>query len=158
MKYVLIILLAVLAAGCVSNDGAFAAKINDTVSVRYTGTLDDGTQFDSNVGRESLEFTLGSGRVIKGFEAAIIGMKAGEEKTVKILAADAYGPYNESLIMPVLKTRVPDGVKVNDTLYSGGRPVKVVAVGNDSVAMDFNHPLAGKDLTFRIKLEEIRKN
>lgn len=156
MKYVLGILLVILAAGCVSGAEAMVEK-GDRVFVHYTGTLEDGTVFDSSEGKTPLEFDAGVGRMISGFDAAVMGMKVGEEKTVRISAKDAYGPYNESLVISVPKSSVPGTAKANDTLYTGGRPVKVVAVGDSAVIIDVNHPLAGKDLTFRIKMVKIEK-
>ncbi len=157
MKHLLGILLIVLVAGCVTGNaggGEMAVKKGDHVFVEYTGTLDDGTEFDSSVGREPLEFDAGAGQMIKGFDAAVIDMKAGDEKTVRIEAEDAYGTSDNSLVIDVPKSQVPD-VKAGDTLYARGQPVKVLSVANDSAKIDFNHPLAGQDLTFRIKLIKI---
>ncbi|MBI2075776.1 MAG: FKBP-type peptidyl-prolyl cis-trans isomerase [Candidatus Aenigmarchaeota archaeon] len=132
-------------------------KKGDHVFVNYTGTLENGTKFDSSEGREPLEFDVGAGQMIKGFDAAVVGMKTGEEKTVKIKAADAYGEADPRNVIDVPKSNVPPGVKAGDTLYSQGQPVKVVGVTNNTVKLDANHPLAGKDLTFKIKLVKIGK-
>lgn len=157
MKRLLGILLVVLVSGCVTGNvggDEMAVKKGDHVFVHYTGTLDDGTEFDSSEGRSPLEFDAGAGQMIKGFDSAVIGMKAGEEKTVRIEAENAYGTPDRSLVIDVPKQQVPEA-KAGDTLYSRGQPVKVVSVGNDSVKIDFNHPLAGKALVFRIKIIRI---
>jgi len=93
----LILPALVLTAGC--GGTAAVAKAGDTVKVNYTGTLQDGTQFDTSVGKTPLEFVIGAGTVIKGFDAAVTGMKVGEKKTVTILAADAYGAYRDDLVL-----------------------------------------------------------
>lgn len=155
MKRILSILLVILVSGCITGYAGdeMAVKKGDHVFVHYTGTLDNGTEFDSS---DKLEFDAGAGQMIKGFDSAVIGMKAGEEKTVRIEAEDAYGTSDSSLIIDVPKQQAPDS-KAGDTLYSRGQPVKVVSVGNDSVKIDFNHPLAGEALTFKIKLVRIGK-
>ena len=157
MRRILSILLVILVSGCITGNaggGEMSVKKGDHVFVHYTGTLDDGVQFDSSEGRDPLEFDVGAGQMIKGFDSAVIGMKAGEEKTVRIEAEDAYGMTDKNLIIDVPKSQVPDA-KAGDTLYSRDQPVKVVSVGSDTVKIDFNHPLAGKALTFRIKLVKI---
>ncbi len=156
MKYILSVLLVILVAGCVSGAEATVKK-GDHVFVHYTGTLDNGTVFDSSVGREPLDFDAGAGRMISGFDAAVIGMKVGEEKTVRISAKDAYGEADERNIIEVPIQSVPAGVKPGDTLNDGRQPVKVMNVTNSAVIIDANHPLAGKDLTFRIKMVKIEK-
>lgn len=154
MKHFLSILLVILVLGCTAS-GEMAAKKGDHVFVHYTGTLDDGTKFDSSEGRAPLEFDVGSGQLIKGFDSAVIGMKVGEEKTVRIKAADAYGENDPKNVIVIPKQNVPSGVKEGDVLNAGGKPVRVVGVRNDTVIIDANHPLAGKDLTFKIKLVKI---
>jgi len=134
-----------------------AVKNGDHVFVDYTGTLDNGTIFDSSIDREPLEFDVGAGQMIKGFDDAVLGMKVGDEKTVKIKAADAYGEADPRNVIEVPKQNVPPTVKVGDTLSAGGQPVKVIHVTNTTVTIDTNHPLAGKDLTFKIKLVKIGK-
>lgn len=139
------------------------AKEGDNVKVHYTGKFDDGTVFDSSEGRDPLEFKVGEGRVIPGFENAVKGMNVGESKTVTIPATDAYGPHRDELMMVVDKSQFPPEIspKVGDQLQmqhpSGQTMVVTVAeVGDSNVTLDANHPLAGEDLTFDIELAEIR--
>lgn len=155
MKYLFSVLLVILISGCTAAGVDMTVKKGDHVSVHYTGTLDDGTIFDSSQGREPLEFDVGAGQMIAGFDSAVVGMKLGEEKTVKIPAKDAYGESDARNIIELPKENVPAGIKIGDTLSAGGQPVKVVRVTNATVTIDANHPLAGKDLTFRIKLVKI---
>jgi peptidylprolyl isomerase len=138
------------------------AKTNDTVKVHYTGRLTDGTVFDSSLEREPLEFTIGQKSVIPGFEEGIIGMATGDTKTVSIASQDAYGPYLEDLIGTIRRTQIPPDIelKVGTILQmqgpDGGVTIVMVKEWNDeSVTLDANHPLAGKDLTFEINLLEI---
>ncbi|MBI4267490.1 MAG: peptidylprolyl isomerase [Chloroflexi bacterium] len=145
--------------------GGCAAKSpagnGDTVKVDYTGTLDDGTQFDSSAGREPLQFTLGEGKVIPGFEKAVLGMKVGDAKTVKIPSAEAYGPYHDQLMLVLDRSQLPADLvpEVGQTLQmeQDGRTflVNITAVSTANITVDGNHPLAGKDLTFEITLVEI---
>ncbi|MBI4014356.1 MAG: peptidylprolyl isomerase [Candidatus Aenigmarchaeota archaeon] len=130
----------------------------DKVYVNYTGMLDDGTVFDSSDGKESLAFVVGDGSMIKGFDSGVVGMKTGQEKTIKIPAAEAYGEWTEDNVISVsLKTLSDAGItpKVGGTLYMSGQPVKVVEIAGNITRIDANHPLAGKDLTFRIKMIKI---
>jgi len=138
------------------------AKTNDTVKVHYTGRLTDGTVFDSSLEREPLEFTIGQKSVIPGFEEGIIGMATGDTKTVSIASQDAYGPYLEDLIGTIRRTQIPPDIelKVGTILQMQGPNgevtlVMVKALNDESVTLDANHPLAGKDLTFEINLLEI---
>lgn len=138
------------------------AKLGDTVRVNYTGRLDDGTVFDSSLRSGPLEFTIGDGQLIPGFENAVIGMTPGETKTQRIPAEEAYGPHADFLVIEVDRRRVPPELdpKVGDRLqlqHPDGRvtPVLVTAVTESSITLDANHPLAGKDLTFDIELLEI---
>lgn len=138
------------------------AKSGDTVKIHYTGTLDDGSEFDSSAGREPLEFSIGGGRVIAGFNSAVDGMTVGESKTVTIPAGEAYGERHEQMIQQVPKTALPDDMKpeVGMQLQSqdpDGQIINVVVseVSADTVTLDGNHPLAGKALTFAIELVEI---
>ena len=137
-------------------------KKGDTVNVHYTGKLKDGTVFDSSVDREPLRFTLGEGQIIPGFEQGVIGMKPGETKTVNIPADKAYGLHRKELVLVVNKSRIPAHLKpeVGQQLklnQPDGRavPVRVTNVSESKVTLDANHPLAGKDLTFKIELVEI---
>ncbi len=138
------------------------AKKGDNVQIHYTGTLDNGTQFDSSEGREPLAFELGSGQVISGFDSAVAGMEVDETKTVKIPAAEAYGDVREELVIKVPKSDFPEHIKpeVDQQLQLMGpnnQPirVKVTEVGEGDVTLDANHELAGEDLTFEIKLVAI---
>ena len=134
------------------------AKTGDTVQVHYTGTLDDGTEFDSSAGREPLSFTLGAGQVVPGFEAAVTGMALGEKKTVTIPAAEAYGEPRPELLMTVPRAQVPPTMqpRVGQRLQVGrgeqAFPVIVHEVTDEHVILDGNHPLAGQDLTFALEL------
>ena len=124
--------------------------------VHYTGTLDDGTVFDSSSEREPLGFTVGSGQMISGFDAAVNGMALGETVTVRIESADAYGEWTGELLVDVPIAQVPAGVAVGDSLASPAGTVVVTAVTESTVTIDANHPLAGQALTFEIELVEIR--
>lgn len=137
-------------------------KNGDTVRVHYTGKLDDGSVFDTSAGRAPLEFTLGEGRVIPGFEHAVLGMNQGESVTTKISAADAYGTHSAELVLVVDREQFPADTdpKVGDQFQvsqPSGRTVvvRVTAISDGKVTLDGNHPLAGQDLTFEIKLVEI---
>ena len=132
----------------------------DTISVYYTGTLDDGSIFDSNVGKEPLKFKVGSGELIKGFDDGVIGMKEGEEKDVHIDAKDAYGDERSELVMDIptadfggAEIKVGMGVSTQDGLQG-----RVIGVGDKEIKVDFNPELAGKDLNFKIKVSKIEKH
>jgi FKBP-type peptidyl-prolyl cis-trans isomerase 2 len=143
---------SLLIAGCMGS--APTATEGDTVKVHYTGTLSNGTTFDSSAGREPLEFTLGEGQVIPGFEDAVLGMAVGEEKTVTIPVDQAYGSYDEDLILVVPREMVPDEIAVvGISLYQPRGTI--ISVDDEVVMIDQNHPLAGEDLTFTITLVEI---
>ena len=138
------------------------AKSGDTVKIHYTGTLDDGTEFDSSSGREPLEFSLGGGQVIAGFDSAVDGMSVGESKTVTIAPGEAYGERHEQLIQEVPKTSLPDdmkpevGMQLQSQSPEGQIMNLVIAeVADESITVDANHPLAGQALTFAIELVEI---
>lgn len=138
------------------------AKTGDTVKIHYTGTLDDGTQFDSSEGRDPLQFKLGSGQVIPGFDQAVKGMTVGDSKTVNIDAADAYGPRREQMVQEVPRSALPDDLEPREgmALQAHGQDGRVVnltvtEVGDESITVDGNHPLAGKNLNFDITLVEI---
>ena len=147
-------------SGC--NAKPEAAKGN-TVQVEYTGKLKDGSVFDSSVGREPLEFTVGAGQMIPGFDRAVLGMKVGESKTVTIPAADAYGPPRADLFTTVNRTELPEGLipEVGQQLQGMRQDgsiatYTITAVTNTTVTVDANHRLAGKDLIFEIKLLAIK--
>lgn len=138
------------------------AKNGDTVKIHYTGKLEDGSTFDTSVDRDPLEFTLGQGEIIPGFEQAVLGMEPGESKSVNIPAEDAYGPHHEELVAQVGRDKLPPDVdvKVGQQLQLQStdgqrRVVEVTEVTDSHVTLDANHPLAGKDLAFDIKLMEI---
>lgn len=134
----------------------------DTVHIHYRGTLADGTQFDSSEGRDPLQFTVGSGQVIPGFDAAVTGMTAGEKKTVNIPADQAYGPKQDGALMEYPLSDFPDdiapavGLELHLSDDEGHIiPVTVTEVTDTTVTLDANHPLAGKDLTFDLELVRI---
>ncbi|MEE4362238.1 MAG: peptidylprolyl isomerase [Pseudomonadales bacterium] len=138
------------------------AQTGDTVRVHYRGTLSDGAQFDSSHGGEPLEFKLGEGRLIPGFESAVEGMTPGETCTTLIVSTEAYGPRRDELVAQVQRDQLPDdlSLEVGQTLQMKdpeGNPfvVHVSAMGDEQVTLDANHPLAGKDLNFEIELVEI---
>lgn len=138
------------------------AKSGDTVKIHYTGTLSDGTQFDSSQGRDPLEFTLGAGSVIAGFDDAVTGMSAGEAKTVNIPADQAYGPRHDQLMDKVPRGAIPDDIalELGMVLHAQGPDGQelsftVVEFDDQNVTVDGNHPLAGQDLTFALELMEI---
>lgn len=130
--------------------------------MHYTGKLEDGTVFDTSLGGEPLEFTIGEGEIIPGFEEAVIGMQPGESKTVTVPSERAFGPHRDELVVEVgrdqfpphlhpevgqeYQMRQPDGHMI---------PVRVVEVSEEAITLDANHPLAGKDLTFEVQLLEV---
>jgi len=137
------------------------AKKGDTVKVHYTGTLDDGTVFDSSADREPLKFELGAGQLIAGFDAAVDGMSAGESCKVSIKSDEAYGPHRKEMVMEVPRTQLPSEMdpETGMRLQAGNGDeqfvVTVTGVGKENVTLDANHPLAGQDLNFEITLVEI---
>ncbi len=140
------------------------AKKGDKVKVHYTGKLTNGEQFDSSKGREPLEFTVGAGQMIKGFDDAMPGMKVGEKKTINILPADAYGEKDEHAIIEFPKENIPKDMKLETGMQLQLRnengqpfPVTVAEIKDDVVVLDANHSLAGKELVFDIELMEIVK-
>jgi len=138
------------------------ADDGSTIKIHYTGRLDDGTVFDSSKEREPLEFTMGSGGLIKGFEDAVRGMTVGEMKTISIASGEAYGPYREDLVMSINKAQLPPDIDIRQGGMlslrhpNGGTIDALISeVTDDSVTLDANHPLAGEDLTFELELVEI---
>ncbi|GAB3508841.1 peptidylprolyl isomerase [Spirosoma knui] len=140
------------------------AKSGDTVQVHYTGTLTDGTVFDSSAGRTPLEFTVGSGQVIKGFDEGVEGMNQGEKKTINIPVDDAYGPANEEMVFTLNRSEIPDdiplemGMTLNMHEDGNPRPIPVIVrdLTDTSVTLDANHPLAGQDLIFEVELVGVK--
>ena len=138
------------------------AKSGDTVRIHYTGRLDDGTQFDSSAGGDPLEFVLGRGQVITGFDKAVDGMAVGDSKSVRIEPDDAYGQHQRELVQDVPRNALPDEIepKKGMALQSkspDGRITDLVItdVTDESIVVDANHPLAGQALSFDIELVEI---
>ncbi len=141
-----------------------AAAIGDVVSVHYTGTLEDGEVFDSSLEREPLEFEVGAGQVIPGFDLGVEGMVAGESRRIEIPAAEAYGERNEEMVFPVPKDQFPPditpGVGDRFQVQVGEDQiieVEITEITDDAVMLDANHPLAGKTLVFEITLVEIKE-
>lgn len=137
-------------------------KDGDTVKVHYTGKLEDGTIFDTSEEHEPIEFTVGQGKIIPGFEKAVIGMSPGDSKTVELSSEEAYGPHRDNLVMVVEKDELPENIEPQEGQHiqvqqKEGNPfmVQVTDVSGDKVTLDANHPLAGKDLTFEIELVSI---
>lgn len=137
-------------------------KTGDTVAIHYTGTLLDGSTFDSSEGREPLEFTVGSGQIIPGLDVALPGMAVGDKKKVQIACDKAYGPLNPEMRQAVPREGIPADIplEIGTTLQmqtpdGQAMPVVVVEVDEATVTLDANHPLAGKDLTFDIEVMRI---
>ena len=137
-------------------------KSGDTVRIHYTGTLPDGAKFDSSEGRDPLEFTVGSGQIIPGLDAAMPGMAVGEKKTVEVPSDEAYGPVDPNARQAVPRGEIPDDIPLDigtqlqvQTPQGQVMPVTVAEVSEEQVVLDANHPLAGRDLTFAIELVEI---
>jgi FKBP-type peptidyl-prolyl cis-trans isomerase SlpA len=134
---------------------------NSTVSVHYTGRLEDGTVFDSSLveGREPLTAILGQGNLIPGFENGLVDMTVGEKKTIEIEPENAYGQINPQMVNEVAKAQVPEGVSVGDMLQAmspaGPINVKVLDIKEDVVVLDANHPLAGQKLIFDLEVISI---
>jgi peptidylprolyl isomerase len=138
------------------------AKTGDTVRIHYTGKLDDGTQFDSSADRDPLEFTLGEGQVISGFDKAVEGMNVGDNKSVRIEPDDAYGKHHGELVQEVPRSALPDeinperGMALQSKAPDGQiMDLVITAVTDQSIVVDANHPLAGQALSFDIELVEI---
>ena len=139
-------------------------KNGDTIKVHYHGKLTDGSTFDSSEGREPLEFTVGSGAVIQGFDDGVTGMTIGEKKTINIPADEAYGQKDEDRVMDFPIDRFPPdmkpelGMQLNMSNGEGQNiPVVITEINDDSITLDANHPLAGEELVFDLELVEIVK-
>lgn len=132
------------------------AQTGDNISLHYRGTLDDGTEFDSSAGRDPLQFTVGSGRVIPGFDEAVLGMAVGEKKTFRLEPAQAYGERSDELVITVPAENAPEGLQVGQQVALGNAHATVVKVEeNGDVVVDANHQLAGQALTFDVELVSI---
>jgi FKBP-type peptidyl-prolyl cis-trans isomerase 2 len=137
------------------------AQNGNRVKVHYTGKLDDGSVFDSSEGREPLEFTVGEGQVIPGFEQGVVGMEPGDSKTLNIPSDEAYGPHRPEGVFEIERSEIPPSIPLEEGMRlqanQGGRTVElmVVEIDESKVTLDGNHPLAGQDLTFDIQLVEV---
>ena len=132
------------------------------VKIHYTGTLDDGNQFDSSAGRDPLEFEMGAGMVIPGFETGVKDMALGEKKSIHIPVAEAYGEKREEMVMEFERAQLPEGLEqeVGMGLQMQGPqgqpiPVQITAVAEAAITIDANHPLAGQNLNFELELVEV---
>jgi peptidylprolyl isomerase len=139
-----------------------AAKIGDKVKVHYTGTLENGNQFDSSIGGEPLEFVIGNGHLIRKFEEAVIGLQLNESIVIKVLPEEAYGLKRNDLIVSVPKNQLPADIKpelgMKLQMVAEDNQVivlKIIEVAEDSIVVDANHDLAGENLTFDIQLVAI---
>lgn len=139
------------------------AKTGDTIKLNYTGKLDDGSVFDTTENRDPLQFVLGEDRLIKGFEAAVVGMNPGDTKTVQLEPEQAYGPRRDEMVLDINRSNLPEdmqpqvGQKLQLQPKEGGQPVDstITRVSETDVTVDANHPLAGRPLTFEIELLEV---
>jgi peptidylprolyl isomerase len=139
--------------------GIVAAANGDTVQIHYTGTLGDGSTFDSSEGRAPLSFTVGSGQVIPGFDKGVMGMNVGEKKTFTIPCAEAYGDHDPRMVQDVPRSELPAdmqlevGMRLSASGPDGRELMLVITdLSDEVVRLDANHPLAGQDLTFAIEL------
>lgn len=133
------------------------------MKVHYTGSLEDGTVFDSSEGREPLEFTVGENKVIPGFENAVVGMAIGDKKKETIPAENAYGPHRDDMILEIARDQLPEniepevGLQLQMTTTNGQQvPVKITELEESKIKLDANHPLAGKNLVFDLELVEVK--
>jgi len=138
------------------------ARSGDTVKIHYKGKLDDGTQFDSSEDRDPLEFELGSGQVIPGFDTAVEGMAVGESKSVRLEPEEAYGPRHDQLVQEVERSVLPDDLDPKEGMALQSQSpegqvmqLMVTAVSETTITLDANHPLAGQALSFEIELVDI---
>ncbi len=137
-------------------------KNGDTIRVHYTGTLQDGMEFDSSRGRDPLEFVMGTGMLIEGFEKALLGKEPGDAVHVEIPAAEAYGDVDESLLFEVPLSEVPDhispekGMQLSLSSPEGDMEVTISHMDENVLVLDANHPLAGKDLIFDIEILSVK--
>ena len=143
-------------------DSMQQVQSGDTVKVHYHGRLTDGTTFDTSAGRDPLEFKVGSGMVIPGFDNGVMGMQVGDKKTIQIPVAEAYGPKDPERVVAFPASEFPENMELEVGMQlqmsdSQGNvfPVVVAEIGDENVMLDANHPLAGQDLVFDIELVEI---
>lgn len=140
-------------------------KKGNKVKVEYVGSLEDGTVFDSSqIHKEPLEFTVGAGQILKGFDDAVVGMKIGEEKEIQLPPNDAFGNHNPEFVKDMPRDCFPEGENIQPgmmymiSLQNGRQiPVRISKISDDTITVDLNPPLAGKTLFFKIKLLEIYK-
>lgn len=158
----LVLMVGIVLPGC---RGEVLAKKGDTVKVHYTGKTNDGTVFDTSEDSDPLEFMLGEGKMIPGFEEGIIGMKVGESKTINIPVDKAYGPRSDDMILEVERSEMPEGIEpeigmqLQMTQTDGNTViVTITEISETMIKLDANHPLAGQDLIFDIQLVEIGKS
>lgn len=140
------------------------AEEGKKVKVHYKGTLDDGTQFDTTEGKEPLEFVMGENKIIPGFEESVKDMEEGEEKDFKLRPDQAYGERNEQMVQEVPKSQLPEGMEIQEGMMlmlkgpDGQQiPAKVVEDKGENFTLDINHPLAGQNLNFNVKLEKVEE-
>lgn len=151
----LLAVLLLIVAGCSAPP---KAKNGDKVKVHYTGRLEDGTVFDSSTDREPIEFVIGSGRMIAGFDRGVVGMSVGETKTITLAPEDAYGYPTDERIMEIDRAQFPEDLELEVGMELGGFgpfPARVTELTDDVVTVDANHPMAGKTLIFDLELVEI---
>lgn len=140
-------------------------KKGDKIKVDYTGTLDNGTVFDTSEGKQPLEFEVGAGKIIKGFDNAVIRMEKGQEKEIKLKPEESYGNPNPQLVKKIPRTVLPkdqepkQGMMILMKTKEGQQiPARITGVTDNDITIDLNHPLAGKTLNFKIKIVDILKN
>ncbi|MFA4836667.1 MAG: FKBP-type peptidyl-prolyl cis-trans isomerase [Dehalococcoidia bacterium] len=162
LAFLILLLGSVGACSSGEGDSERQAETSDTVIVHYTGRLQDGTVFDTSAGSEPLEFTLGQGQLIPGFEQAVIGLQVGESKTVTIPVDEAYGPRRDDMVLEINRDELPEGLEPEvgmllEMNQADGTTmtVTITDVSETTIKIDANHPLAGQDLIFDIELVDI---
>ncbi len=158
MAFVLAIGAGAGFAAAADEDRALTISDGMKVTMNYTMMLPDRTVADSTAGQEPFSYVQGTEEIIPGLEKALAGLKAGDQKRVTVPAAEAYGPYDETKKVNVPKSNVPSDVQVGmNLLAANGMVAKVLAINGDSVLMDVNHPLAGKDITFDVNILNVER-